>query len=172
MKTTSERLPEELWLLQAAWQCLGQAGKAGPHQEGTRGSSALLSPRHLGTWGPGGPGALFAGKQWDPILAQHKKLIRQFIACHFSLLLVASSKNKVAFLVYLCIRLANAAILLSSGTEGCAALQTLMVWQVSLKKDWKILSRPGILLHLFFSLTVKVASEWPKQLQIFFKFID
>lgn len=136
-----------------------QAGLDPSLWEGARShSGSFLSPRQLGTWGPGEPGAFFPGKQWDPSLAQHRKLIRQFIACHFSLPLVVSSKNKVTFLVYLCIRQINAAILLPPGMEGCAALQTLMLWQMSLNKDWKMLARHGIL-HLLFFLTVKVASE-------------
>lgn len=169
-------IENNLWA--SAWKSVGPAGWLWVSGAGRQGciplrgnqnieTGAFLSPRQLGTWGPGGPGALFAGKQWDPILAQLKELIRQFIACHFSLLLVVSSRNKVVFLVYLCIKQVNAAILLSPGTEGCAALQTLMVWQVSLNKDWKMLPGHGIILHLFYSHSVKVASECLKQLPKF-----
>lgn len=149
----------------AGWLAVSGAGRQGWIHPSEREPEATLVHSSLpGSWGHGDqvsghqPGAFFPGKQWDPSLAQHRKLIRQFIACHFSLPLVVSSKNKVTFLVYLCIRQINAAILLPPGMEGCAALQTLMLWQMSLNKDWKMLARHGIL-HLLFFLTVKVASE-------------
>lgn len=56
----------------------------------------------------GGHKGLLIGTWWEPILPQCKRLIRQFISCHFSLLSVIPSKNKVTLLVYLCIRPVNA----------------------------------------------------------------
>lgn len=60
-------------------------------------------------------------------------------------------KNKVTFLVYLCIRQINAAILLSPGMEGCAALQTLMVWQMSIIRTEKCYLDTKFFIYSFFS---------------------
>lgn len=59
----------------------------------------------------------------NPILTECKRLIRQSISCHFLLLSVVPSKNKVTLLVYLFTRQVNASILNFSSKRGYTAWQ-------------------------------------------------